>query len=172
MPRLPRNPADPGQRFFAQINRFICECPKCGYLIHAYFDQKTRTLPRGGKPAPARSCVYNPLSSRLTCPQCRRTWGVGLLVYPVAQRVQSRQPADQRPTLEQLLTLRSYGGGWLSPTEIRGADEMNLVITAECVCPDVAGGLSMACPVHGWKATNELLEQTQPDKPDDPGEPE
>lgn len=183
MPRPPRLPAEPGGRFFARVDRFVCECPACGQLIHAYFDQKRQVVGRGRKPQRARAVVYNPITSRLTCPWCRRTWGVGLILYPLAPRRASRQPRDQRPSLAQLLELRRRGGAWLGRSEITGADEVNQAITSECSCPeDLVGGLDMACPIHGWQATNERLreQQAQPapsappeakdPPPDDPSE--
>ena len=162
MPRLSR--LLHSGRFFARLDRFVCECPRCTTLIHAHFD-----LPVGNirskqrarrRPSRAKTMTYNPFSSRLTCPMCRKTWGVGLLLYPVHRRSPSAQPADQKPTYHQLLQLRQYAGGFLAERVLKGADEVNVAMTADCTCPQEAGGIDMGCPIHGWDESNRRMRET------------
>jgi hypothetical protein len=156
MPRSPR--LDAAGRFFARLDRFVCECPRCGHLIHAYFDQPAGSVRkdlRQGIPLRGRERTYNPLTSRLTCPACRKTWAAGLLLYPVARRKAARQPADQKPTEAQLLQLRQYAGGFLAAQVIAGNDAVNVAVTADCTCPEGKGGWAPACPVHGWARIRE-----------------
>lgn len=158
-------------RFFARLDRFTCECPRCGYLIAADWNGVARGLSRGGRPERARKSTYNPISSRITCPACRKSFGAGLLLYEIAPRTHASQPADQTPTWKQLLTMREQGGGWLMPQEVRGADELNVYVLADCLCQPKPGGLNMACPVHGWDATNARLDELQGHPPSHPFSP-
>jgi hypothetical protein len=151
-PRVPRVPPDT-LRFFARIDRFTCECPRCGQIIQAHFDraigQIRREQAENKRPARGLRMTYNPLSSRLTCPQCRRTFGVGLLLYPVHPRATGRQPVDTRPTYQQLMDIRQQAGGFFVHQPKRGADPVNLAVEAECSCPP--RGRRSDCPIHGWE---------------------
>lgn len=94
--------------------------------------------------------MYNPLTQRLTCPQCRRTFGVGLLLYPVKAQSPATQPYDTRPTYRQLLELRQMMTGFFVDKPLSGSDSVNLAIEQECTCKDLFGRGSDGCPVHGW----------------------
>lgn len=157
MPRLPQLPS--AFRLFARIDRFTTECPACGQLISAHFDRQIgrvrRALMRrrqatGSTADPGMQ--YNPLTSRLTCPQCGRVWGVGLLLYPVVPRSPPSQPYDQRPTWKQLLSLRQLATGFILEQPIRGSDSLNIVVEGSCTCVEVEGRVRVtpSCPVHGW----------------------
>jgi len=154
MPRPDHAPD--GVRFFARVDRFVCECPACGHLIHAYFDHPAKVRRQEAqrkRPSAPRRHVYNPLTSRVCCPLCRRIWAVGLILYPVARRAPSKQPTDQKPTYRQLLALRQYAGGILAEQVRQGDDAVNVAICADCTCPDSYGAWAPACPIHGWERT-------------------
>lgn len=164
MPRPPRLPLDT-LRLFARIDRFTCECPRCGQIIQAHFDRpisqvrrKLAQRVREKRNHGGQRLTYNPLTSRLTCPSCRRIFGVGLLLYPVGERAQSRQPYDTQPTYRQLAALRQLGGGFLLSRPLKGRDSVNIVTRGVCRCR--FGRPDSMCPVHGWE------EQLGPD----PGE--
>ncbi len=165
--RLP--PGTP--RVFGRIDRFTCECPRCGQLIHVHLDrpgQLRRSLsykdPRDPPGAPKRPktggkflMMYNPLTSRLTCPQCQRVFGVGLLLYPVAPRAAPSQPRDQRATWAQMLAIRQLAGGFFmdKATPITGDDSLNIAIDHECTCwledsQPPRMHYVQNCPIHGW----------------------
>lgn len=178
MPRLPALPEN--QRFFARIDRFTLECPRCGQISQAHFDRAVSMVRRqqanqhrpdstrhtgnkGGK-----RLIYNPLTSRFQCPACGRVFGVGLLLYPVAHRVASRQPVDTRPTYQQLMDIRRLSGGFLVDKALRGEESVNIFVELPCLCPD--RGSSRICPVHGWdweKVELSPLPEPEPD-PQDP----
>lgn len=158
---MPRPLTVPATRFFARVDRFTCECPACGFVIAVGLQEapglarraQTRRL-TGRKgvrvtPKKARQQVWNPLTSRVSCSKCGRTWAVGLVLYPVAERVISRQPLDTKPTWRQLLDIRQRAQGFLAEEAIRGNQEVNLAAVLECVCPEGLGGWAPACPVHG-----------------------
>lgn len=155
---MPRPPNLPPDRFFARVDRFVCECPFCGVIIHANFAEKLsriqqqqvqrqrtkRALELGRSPDRGRALQFNPLTSRLCCPSCRKVWAVGLVLYPVAGQKAGRQPEDQRPTWQQLLELRQLAGGVLGDGVISGEEPVNLAVESACTCEvDRAG-----CPVH------------------------
>lgn len=155
MPHAPATP--PGTRLFARLDRFHCECPQCGTLLIASKDPKKAS---GYRAVGHRAATqYNPLTSRLTCSNCRRVWGVGLVLWPVRQgRSSSTIPEDHRPTRKQLAQLRQYTVGIAPDQDICQGDPLNLAIDGECTCPDVEGGWRRSCPVHGWEAFNRRLE--------------
>jgi hypothetical protein len=82
---MPRQPFPPGGRIFGRVERFVVECPVCGSLILAHTHpadthytrarkgQQGRRWTRGFRPGQP----YNPLTGRLRCPGCTRTFGVG-----------------------------------------------------------------------------------------------
>lgn len=156
-------PGDPRQRFFARIDRFVCECPKCGELILAYFDSSPRARrfrkQKDREDGRTRASVYNPLTATVCCPGCRKAFGVGLLLWPLQERKQRKTPPDIKPTWKQLLELRRSGGGFMGDHPIDGAEEVNAAIVADCLCQD--GGLHMGCPIHGWEAANRKIEAGQ-----------
>lgn len=146
MPHAPSAP--PGTRFFARVDRFHCECPSCGTLCVASKDADVRHLVAGRR---RRTTMYNPISSTLYCPGCRKAWGVGLLLWPLARGGGKRTiPADHQPTRRQLRELAQYSYGiWTSEITRQGA-ELNIAIDQECTCPRSEGGWKPSCPVHGW----------------------
>lgn len=163
---MPRPPTLPPDRFFARVDRFVCECPRCGLVIQVNWAQDTgdaRELSwrreRRGRASQIRvkgdrshDLIYNPLTSRLTCPACRVSFGIGLVAYPLVRRAPSRQPSDQKPTWQQMLALRQRSSGYLSAEPIKGDDPVNVACVAECTCPDTASWHT-GCPIHGIEAT-------------------
>lgn len=147
MPHVPKMP--PGTRFFARIDRFHCECPSCGSLIVAAKDpgEKGRNLARLRR----KLTTYNPITAVLYCPHCRKSYGVGLVLWPMHRGSSpTRIPTDHQPTRRQMreLATKSYGI-WTEEIKRQG-DELNLAIDEPCSCP--AEGWHAGCPVHGWKA--------------------
>lgn len=141
-------------RFFARIDRFTCECPRCGQLIIAHFDRKVGEIRKQQaqrkRPARGLHLTYNPLTSRLTCPSCTRVFAVGLLLYPVSAHHPGAMPVDSRPSWQQLLTLRQEAGGYFLPgRKHRGAEPVNQAVELPCICrrhPKLRAG----CPIHGY----------------------
>lgn len=178
MARLPALPEN--QRFFARIDSFTCECPRCGHIIHARFDRPASEVRRDQaalkRPAGTRGdrgvtglqrhLTYNPLTSRLHCPQCHRVFGIGLLAYPVAPRSTARQPEDSKPTYQQLLEIRRLAGGFLIAQELRADQPVNVAVEVACDCPD--RGSSRHCPVHGWPELRPGYVAPDPDPDPDP----
>lgn len=162
MPRLPRLPLG-SLRLFARVDRFTCECPKCGQVLVATFErigdvrrrlvQSSRPVGKNRKGTP----LYNPVTQRLICHRCRRVWGIGLLIYPIAAKSMSYQPYDTAPTWQQLRAIRQLGNGTALTEPIRGTDSVNILIehTCECVIEGSAEApitvYSPTCPVHGWE---------------------
>lgn len=150
MPRVPTLP--PALRLFGRIDRFTCECPRCAQLIQAHFDkpvgQVRRQIATRKHHGGGARFTYNPLTSRLTCPRCHRTFGVGLLLYPVHERSQPQQPYDTQPTYRQLIALRQLGGGFILEKPIKGRDSVNILVEGTCSCK--FGRTYENCPVHGW----------------------
>jgi hypothetical protein len=158
-------------RFFARLDRFECECPNCGKLI--FSDQDERSLPTrlktpGMKRGAARQHPYNkavwkltwnPFTQRLRCPWCRNSFVAGLLLYPMKLGGPRpvTPPPDTTPTKRQLLELRRRASGWFASADYHRGDEVNLVIDAECICPEHEW--APRCPVHG----NPLAEVKIPD---------
>lgn len=168
MPRLPFLPAG-ALRLFGRIDRFTCECPACGQITHAHFDREVAKVRRKlvrpkqqGRPDPGMT--YNPLTSRLRCPQCMRIWGVGLLLYPVVPRAAASQPYDQRPTWKQLLNLRQIHTGFLLEKKVRGSDSLNVVVEQTCTCEEIEGAIRTRpnCPVHGWEEQTRARGEGEP----------
>jgi hypothetical protein len=158
MPRVPTLPAGT-LRLFARIDRFTCECPRCQQLIVAHFDKPIGQVRRRlatKKHSGGEHLTYNPLTSRLRCPRCRRTFGVGLLLYPVHERSQPQQPYDTQPTYRQLIALRQLAGGFILQRPIKGRDSVNILVEGTCRC--LFGRTDPTCPVHGWE--EQLGEQT------------
>lgn len=176
MPHVPTAPA--GVRFWARLDSFHCECPACGQVLIARRESR-RQIPKIKR----RSIQYDPIASRLTCPACRRVFGVGLLLWPLRAGGRSSMhkiPADHKPTRRQLRQLAQYSYG-IWTTEIkRQGEALNLAIDAECTCPELDGGWRESCPVHGWARWEEeqrqipdppplvLPDDDEPDEPDEP----
>jgi hypothetical protein len=153
MPRVPKLPAG-SLRLFGRVDRFTVECPRCAELISATYERRMpighvrRAEAARKRPSAKQTIIYNPLTSRLCCPRCRRTFAVGLVLYPVHPRSQPQQPDDTRPTWEQLLELRQLGAGFYIPETIKGKDPVNLFVERECPCE--GGKVVLDCPIHGW----------------------
>lgn len=189
MPKVNKLPAS--TRFFARVERFVCECPRCGSIILAHIQpasgqsrtqmltERRRRWTRGFVPG----APYNPVTCRLTCPSCRRTWGVGLILWPVPRSGGGRgvlQPPDARLSARQRTEMRQYSEGRFAHLPLAKGGEHNLAVTSECTCP-MPDGMDMGCPIHGWAATNARLEdgvedgeaedrQGEEHDPDDDGE--
>lgn len=146
---MPHEPTAPeGIRFFGRIDKFHCECPCCGCIIVARGDMKLRD--QRAAAMHRREFTYNPITSLLYCPRCRRGFGVGLLLWSMSPGGVKKVPADQQPTLEQLYALRQYNVAIWGRRIRRSGDELNVVVDGECICPRAKGGFSQRCPVHGW----------------------
>lgn len=155
MPRLPALP-DNALRLYGRIDRFTVECPRCATLIRAAFkniaqtrrQEAKKTRPSAKDPGNPTVAVFNPLTQRLTCPQCRRVFAVGLLLYPVASRMNPGQPYDTAPTWKQLLEERQLCSAFILQQPIKGAASVNILVESACSCEGRA--LAPSCPVHGW----------------------
>lgn len=165
MPRDPKAPAD-AMRFFARIDQFTCECPKCGQLIVVKFGRPVGKIRRylASRPTPKQqrvhtSLAYNPLTSRLECPQCLRIFGVGLILWPVRPRAAAGQPPDTKPSYRQLLEIRRHLQGFAPFLPITTRDPVNWAVEEPCTCPD--GGYLSTCPVHGWVEPSRRTEFTR-----------
>lgn len=161
MPRIPTLP-EGSLRFFGRIDRFTCECPRCGEILRAHFSGKPvshvrRAEAKKASPTPAKGegakpadvTVYNPLTQRLQCTRCRRVFAVGLLLYPVGSHAAAQQPYDTKPTWQQLLAIRQLSNAaYFVDKPIRGRDSVNLAVDGVCICKD--GRIDHVCAVHGW----------------------
>jgi hypothetical protein len=155
MPRQPFPP--PGGRIFGRVERFVVECPVCGSIILAHTHPhdthhnrtrkgQSRRWTRGFRPGQP----YNPLTGRLRCPGCTRTWGVGLLLWPVSSAPTTpQQPPDQRATQRERELLRTYIYG-VHAEEPPPDGQHNVAVEQPCTCPVDWGGYDRDCPIHGW----------------------
>jgi hypothetical protein len=156
MPRVPSLPAG-SLRIFGRIDRFTCECPKCGQLLRAAFERVIGAERRKAAKGQHVRGAFNPLTSRLTCTRCGGVFGVGLLLYPVHARSAPDQPGDTKPTWKQLLALRSLTMAALLPVPIKGRDSVNLAVEGICRCGQdnrghvIGDRVDPTCPVHGWQ---------------------
>jgi FtsZ-binding cell division protein ZapB len=167
VPRVPTLP-EGALRIFARVDRFHCECPCCGELLRAAFGTASigqirraeakhhRHHTRKSSTLKAAVAMYNPLTQRLKCPRCYRTWGVGLLLYPVAERLQPQQPYDTKPTWAQLLALRQTSTiAFMVDKPLSGSTSVNILVEGACTCEGRRfGRADPRCPIHG---TEELL---------------
>jgi hypothetical protein len=138
MPRVPDLPKH--LRFFARLEKFHCECPKCGRVISTFTKRSKSQQP---------FAVWNPITGRLRCPYCNTQYGTGLLLYPVATRkpgVHEHRPYDWTPTWQQLRELRALSPGrYVIGEAERSGDFRNLVVEAECQCE---ADQRWECPLH------------------------
>jgi hypothetical protein len=142
MPHVPKPPD--GTRFFARIDKFHCECPACGAIIVAHRDGTRGSEHSAFKRR--RAVQYNLIASQLTCPDCRRTFGVGLMLWPLKRaRKRADLPADHQPTLRELRALAGLAYGIWATEVKRQGDALNIAIDAECICVE---GWRGDCPVH------------------------
>ena len=114
MPKVPDLPL--GLRFFARVEAFVCECPRCGHLL---MGRSVATKRRGkGVDRTYRREVWNPVAGRAWCGYCHRHYVVGLLLYPAAMHtvgkvlIGERRPPDWKPTWQQLCAMRQEAGGY------------------------------------------------------------
>lgn len=130
-------------RFFARIDKFHMECPKCAGMIYSHTDSKRKTL------------GYNFLTGRVRCPYCRFIFALGIVAYPAIAHVRTgyQRPPDQKPTWGELLQLRGLLGGHYIAAAKRPDDHLNLYVETECRCqPDDRG---YPCPIHRPAPPNE-----------------
>ena len=113
------------------MDQFIAECPGCGTIIGRW---------RGNDNKAAFAKCYDPKTGRWTCPVCKRTWGVGLVIWSLSRGTPRRMPLDTVPNPRQAQAMRNLVGA-IWPYEERPQEETNLFITQECTCP---------CPVHDY----------------------
>jgi len=158
---MPHNHAMiPADRFFARLDKFVCECPSCGELLCAEEERhgrkrSLRTMSQRRSDARENPGVpaiwtlrWNPYTQRLWCPWCRNSFVAGLMLYPMklgGPRPTSAPP-DTIPTKRQLLALRRQAGGFFAEQVFHRGDEVNLVIDADCTCPE--GEYNPRCLIH------------------------
>ena len=113
----------PGDRIWARVDRFVCECPNCAAIISPFHQDLGRQptiaesgrrlsdvgeTERAGGASAFGDRVYDPRSQSLRCPRCHETYAVGLLLYPVERGTRSvAAPPDTIPTPEQRRQLRA-----------------------------------------------------------------
>lgn len=156
MPKVDKLPA--GVKVFARVFAFDVACPACGCVIVT--DHK-----RGGPRLPRRRSrkhktlyaegPYNSLIGRLRCPNCRKEYGVGLVLWSVPLTGNAAEipiPEDWVPTTRQYAALQNYRVGiWPEVRLVKGGPQ-NLLITALCSCPLDQGDSATDCPVHSYQA--------------------
>jgi len=146
--RLPTPPTD-STRTFARVSEAWLACPRCGTVL--YFSPR-KTL----------HCTWNRRSARLKCEECRLTFAVGLILWPVGNH-QGRGtiPMDQVPQereLAQMRAMEGIGGGsgagwWMAQERPRKHfQEMHTNVGPRCTCRAEDGPLGdVECPLHGVK---------------------
>ena len=159
MSRPPYAPS--GQRFFARIDRFHCECPHCANIILGERKGVSRETFRvqARKRVRRVAQAYNEISSTLRCPYCLRVWQVGLILWPIKLGPQPQgMPKDCKPTRAQMAQLAQYSVGIVAKQRIMKGDSVNVCVTAECTCPMGIGGWDTGCPIHGWDVVRKQWE--------------
>lgn len=168
MPKQPSAPA--GVPIFARLHRFDVECPACLCLMLAGFGGRASDLRVSHQRTRG---IYNPLLARLTCPSCRATFGVGLLLWRIKPSHPSRRrqrPADQVPSPAQRAAIRTARLSLLAADRQRQGDPLNVFVEDACTCPeglDGRIGWARHCPVHGSDAFNARLASQDDDLPPD-----
>lgn len=159
MPRIPELPRD-SRRLFARVERFVVECPGCGTINRAAFQTigaARRKITGRKKPDRHRQIeIYNPITQRFRCWECRRTFVVGLLLYRPAMGHRPAQPYDTTPTWAQLHELRQHSASvYLQGQRIAGSESVNILVEQACSCVQGEGdggkAVDSRCPVHGWE---------------------
>lgn len=99
-------------RFFARLQSFDLECPRCGTV----YQIRLGPSPKKGRVTPNAQKNWDPTTGRFTCTtrECARTYVLGILAWPItpSPNVASTPPADQVPSPRQLAQMRREGGGW------------------------------------------------------------
>ena len=163
--------APPGVRIYARIDRFHFECPYCLWLVVSDIDPKRshqRDIQaqraagyKGGRPKRSEGSIrararenpahpYNSFLQLVVCPQCGRTFFVGLLLWspPLGVRHLYIAPADAKPDRRQRAAQRQYTiSKWAKMTK-RSGESVNVLVEGECVCANPSR-LRADCPVHG-----------------------
>lgn len=132
-----------GDRFYARVHAFDAACPACGYLIRAGAAQGTKG-------------VYSANIAQAQCPGCRKSFIVGLLLWPIAVGGGQRgrhptRPADQLPGPRERLAYRNQAGGWWPKTSIKRtrAETSNVAGPEEDACTCAPGGtVNPTCKLH------------------------
>ncbi len=110
MSKIP-HPRTYATRFFARVQSFTAECPHCGAVA------AVRAANQHGSTTPA---IYDARTARWTCRDCGRTFVIGLLAWPCPRGDGAQAPPDdQIPGPRQLAQLRSDGGSYWMPEELR-----------------------------------------------------
>lgn len=123
-----------GDRVFARIRSFDCECPRCSEIFHC--SGKTK--------------MFDRRVGRFECPSCGLTLQVGVLFYPARPGI-AKPASDARPTIQQALALRNQlVGGAHIPTIKAWKDPANIVVREGCRCIVKKRGLVIhpECPIH------------------------
>jgi hypothetical protein len=130
-PRLPKiDPPPRGTRLYGHVHgNFDVQCPGCG-VINTFGGGKGIRRDKG------RRKGYDPLSTVMTCRQCRRSYYVGLILWPRGKGIIGR-PEDHVPQGSEIEQLRIAVG--MSETKT-ARQPVNLA----CTC-------GAGCPVHEWE---------------------
>jgi hypothetical protein len=156
-------------RFYARLVPLELECPACGRIIvqELMTGIRKRKKGKGQKWEYLKHPAYNPVTGRLSCPYCGRTFALGVLAWETQKGGGDRpsdvrlRPADQYPTDAQKREIRRVQagmreetGGYTTDTGVRWGDPLNEV-RPPCTCPQqkdgqrIRGAWSPACPIHG-----------------------
>ncbi len=132
-----------GDRFYARVHSFDAACPACGRLIRAGQAQGTKG-------------VWKANIAQATCSECRRSFIVGLLFWPIKvgggqPGRRPTRPADQLPGPRERLAYRNQAGGFWPRTALdrTRATTSNIAGPEENACGcDPDGEPSPSCGLH------------------------
>ena len=130
MPRGNFIPFEPTERFFARLQSFEMECPRCGKIL----------VVGRGKP---HDHLYNRVTSIMECPKinvrdettvvtkhpgCGMKFLIGIVAWPIRKGHQPKaRPPDHVPTDRQLNRLRELSRGIWSNLPKRRGDSLNQI---------------------------------------------